>query len=203
MLQDINHSHSQQQVVMSNNSSTRKSRSGITQPRRSDRNSTNKQHYQPPPIRSTSGSGLRNVNKHHVRYTSGGHLGEFGQEDCYNSYTSNGLMQQMGQQQRASSSSSLLSEGHDSDYDHLYSYSSHLDLFEHQLFKAATRQRTTSSRSSQQPSNHNPGAMNADFDLMMETQLLMQRTNQLVGLQKPTTSSSAAAAKAAGQEWVI
>ena len=44
--------------------------------------------------------------------------------------------------------------------------------------------------------------MNADFDLMMETQLLMQRTNQLVGLQKPT-SSAAAATKAADQEWVI
>ena len=227
MLQDINHSHSQQQVVMSNNSSsTRKSRSGITQSRRSDRNSTtNKQHYQPPPIRSTSGSGLRNVNKHHVRYTSGGHLGEFdnnGQENgCYYDSISNGLQNQLGHQKRASSSSSLLSEGHDSDYDHLYSYSSHLDLFEHQLFKAATRQRTTtSSRSSQQPSNHNPGAMNADFDLMMETQLLMQRTNQLVGLQnrqiQPNTTSTSgsgvAAASAAvttkaraatDQEWVI
>ena len=228
MLQDINHSHSQQQVVMSNStsqhSSRNKSRSAVTQPRNSNssrtdyhRNTTNKNKQ---PIRSTSGSGLRNVNKHHVRYTSGGHLGEFGQEDCYNSYTSNGLMQQMGQQQRASSSSSLLSEGHDSDYDHLYSYSSHLDLFEHQLFKAATRQRTTSSRSSQQPSNHNPGAMNADFDLMMETQLLMQRTNQLVGLQnrqiQPNTTSTSGSGVAAAsatvttkaraatdQEWVI
>ena len=248
MLQDINHSHSQQQVVMSNNSSTRKSRSGITQPRRSDRNSTNKQHYQPPPIRSTSGSGLRNVNKHHVRYTSGGHLGEFdnnGQENgCYYDNISNGLQNQLGNQKRASSSSSLLSEGHDSDYDHLYSYSSHLDLFEHQLFKAATRRSisgqrlnsgsgqrlatTASSRSSsqqqqqQQPSNNHVvhHHHNTDFDLMMETQLLMQRTNQLVGLQnrqiQPNTTSTSgsgvAAASAAvttkaraatDQEWVI
>ena len=145
--------------------------------------------------------------------------------------------------QRASSSSSLLSEGHDSDYDHLYSYSSHLDLFEHQLFKAATRrsisgsgqrisisgsggQRTTS-RSSQQPfNNHNPRrggehhghghahTMNNDFDLLMETQLLMQRTNQLVGLQNrqpntttsgsgPTAAAAAVTKKSAGQEWVI
>ena len=54
--------------------------------------------------------------------------------------------------------------------------------------------------------------MNNDFDLLMETQLLMQRTNQLVGLQnrQPSTTSgsgpTAAAAvtkKSAGQEWVI
>ena len=80
---------------------------------------------------------------------------------------------------RASSSSSLSS--FDDRYDHLYSYSSNLDLFEHQLFKQAA------TRKPNQPSNDN--AVN-DFDLTVETKLLMDRTNQLVG-------------KKSDREWVI
>ena len=124
---------------------------------------------------STSGSGtsgLTNVNKHHVRYQSTGHVGPM---DMSSGYLSG----------RTSSTSSLTSSNFDGNYDHLYSYSSNLDLFEHQLFKSAARKRTN------QPSNNNPRDTMKDFDLMMETQLLMDRTNQLVG-KKPSD-----------QEWVI
>lgn len=130
--------------------------------------------------RSTSGSGLMNVNKHHVRYQSGGHM------DMVPDGSSGGLGQ------RASSSSSLLRNGSfDSNYAHLYSYSSDLDLFDHQLYKSDSKRAARSARLA----NHQPSMLGRepmkDFDLMMETQLLMDRTNQLVG-KRPSD-----------KEWVI
>ena len=111
-------------------------------------------------LTSTSGSGtsgLTNVNKHHVRYQSTGHVGPM---DMSSGYLSG----------RTSSTSSLTSSNFDGNYDHLYSYSSNLDLFEHQLFKAA--QRGSQSRASQQ-------SINDGFDLTEETKWLMDRTDQL------------------------
>lgn len=85
---------------------------------------------------------------------------------------------------RASSSSSLNS--YDDRYDHLYSYSSNLDLFAHQLYKQAARK--ASAQQHRGPSDKSE-AVN-DFDLTAETRLLMDRTNQLVG-------------KKSDREWVI
>ena len=49
--------------------------------------------------------------------------------------------------QRASSSSSLLRNGSfDSNYAHLYSYSSDLDLFDHQLYKSDSKRAARSAR---------------------------------------------------------
>ena len=79
---------------------------------------------------------------------------------------------------RASSTSSLNSN-FDDRYDHLYSYSSNLDLFEHQLFKSAQKRGVKQKSEAVQ-----------DFDLTAETRLLMDRTDQLVG-------------KESVQEWVI
>jgi len=80
---------------------------------------------------------------------------------------------------RTSSSSSLESSNFDNRYEHLYSYSSNLDLFELQVYKAGQR------RSSQQLKNE------AEFDLSAETKLLIDRTNQLVSGKK------------SDREWVI
>ena len=85
---------------------------------------------------------------------------------------------------RASSASSLSS--FDDRYDHLYSYSSNLDLFEHQLFKTAQQR----SKVSQHNPSNKTEAVNDTFDLTAETRLLMDRTNQLVG-------------KKSDREWVI
>ena len=85
---------------------------------------------------------------------------------------------------RASSASSLSS--FDDRYDHLYSYSSNLDLFEHQLYKNASKKERGGKAG--KPSNKTE-AVN-DFDLTAETRLLMDRTNQLVG-------------KKSDREWVI
>ena len=79
---------------------------------------------------------------------------------------------------RASSTSSLNSN-YDAGYDHLYSYSSNLDLFEHQVFKAA-----------QKSAKRGKSDAMKDFDLTAETRLLNDRTNQLVG-------------KKSEREWVI
>ena len=124
-----------------------------------------------PQRRSSSGSGLSTTsstmsNGHHS--SSGGRGGH-----------SNDLMG------RASSASSLSS--FDDRYDHLYSYSSNLDLFEHQLFKNAQQRSKVSSQ--QNPSNKSE-AVNDTFDLTAETRLLMDRTSQLVG-------------KKSDREWVI
>ena len=88
---------------------------------------------------------------------------------------------------RASSASSLSS--FDDRYDHLYSYSSNLDLFEHQLFKTA-QQRSANKLAQQKPGPSNKIEAVNDFDLTAETRLLMDRTNQLVG-------------KKSDREWVI
>ena len=76
--------------------------------------------------------------------------------------------------ERASSSSSLGSYQtfYDHRFDHLYSYSSNLDLFQHQLLKQQQRK-------DQSPSNNNIQAN--EFDLLAETRKLMDRTDQLVG----------------------
>jgi len=87
---------------------------------------------------------------------------------------------------RASSASSLSS--FDDRYDHLYSYSSNLDLFEHQLYKNASKKERGGKAGHGKPSNKTE-AVN-DFDLTAETRLLMDRTNQLVG-------------KKSDREWVI
>ena len=87
---------------------------------------------------------------------------------------------------RASSASSLNS--FDDRYDHLYSYSSNLDLFEHQLYKNAAHSKKVRAGQHGTPSNKTE-AVN-DFDLTAETWLLMDRTNQLVG-------------KKSDREWVI
>merc|ERR1719400_1569811 len=99
-----------------------------------------------PQRRSSSGSGLSttsstmsNGHQPNLRFHTGGH--------------SNDLMG------RAPSASSLSS--FDDRYDHLYSYSSNLDLFEHQLFKTAQHRSKVSSQ--QNPSNKTE-AVNDTFD---------------------------------------
>ena len=57
----------------------------------------------------------------------------------------------------------------DDRFDHLYSYSSNLDLFEHQLFKAEKRRKSQTSQQS----------IHDGFDLNQETKWLMDRTDQL------------------------
>ena len=123
-----------------------------------------------PQRRSSSGSGLSTTSS----TMSNGHQSIGGRGSH-----SNDLMG------RASSASSLSS--FDDRYDHLYSYSSNLDLFEHQLFKTAQHRSKVSSQ--QNPSNKTE-AVNDTFDLTAETRLLMDRTSQLVG-------------KKSDREWVI
>lgn len=123
--------------------------------------------------RSTSTTSMRS--RPQRRSSSGSGLSTTSSTDT--SQNAGRFVEQMGP--RASSSSSLGS--FDDRYDHLYSYSSNLDLFEHQLYKASQRR-------VQQPSSKSE-AVN-DFDLTAETRLLMDRTNQLVG-------------KKSDREWVI
>jgi len=110
--------------------------------------------------RSTSATSMKNVNR---RSSSGSGLSSASSQG---SYARGGLTN--GDLGRASSSSSLTS--FDDRFDHLYSYSSNLDLFEHQLFKAAQRRKSTTSQTS---INHD------GFDLNQETKWLMDRTDQL------------------------
>lgn len=114
--------------------------------------------------RSSSGSGLNGGS--HVRFHSGDPA----------------TATPMGR--RTTSSSSLGSNGSfDNKYEHLYSYSSNLDLFELQVYKAGQR------RASLQPEKTTD---QADFDLSAETKLMMDRTNLLVS-----------GAKKSDREWVI
>ena len=128
-----------------------------------------------PQRRSSSGSGLSTTSS--GSGMSNG-LQRFPTGNSGLSGTGNDLMG------RASSASSLSS--FDDRYDHLYSYSSNLDLFEHQLYKNASKKERGGKAG--KPSNKTE-AVN-DFDLTAETRLLMDRTNQLVG-------------KKSDREWVI
>ena len=112
--------------------------------------------------RSTSATSMKNVNR---RSSSGSGLSSASSQGSYargGGYYSNG--EPLG---RASSSSSLTS--FDDRFDHLYSYSSNLDLFEHQLFKAEKRRKSQTSQQS----------IHDGFDLNQETKWLMDRTDQL------------------------
>ena len=147
-------------------SGTKKARNGRTTTRSTSSTSMRSR----PQRRSSSGSGLSTTSS----TMSNGHQSIGGRGS-----NSNDLMG------RASSASSLSS--FDDRYDHLYSYSSNLDLFEHQLFKTAQHRSKVSSQ--QNPSNKTE-AVNDTFDLTAETRLLMDRTSQLVG-------------KKSDREWVI
>ena len=110
--------------------------------------------------RSTSATSMKNVNR---RSSSGSGLSSASSQGSYarGGYSNGELLG------RASSSSSLTS--FDDRFDHLYSYSSNLDLFEHQLFKAAQRRKSQTSQQS----------IHDGFDLNQETKWLMDRTDQL------------------------
>lgn len=131
-----------------------------------------------PQRRSSSGSGLSTTSS--GSGMSNG-LQRFPTGNSGLSGTGNDLMG------RASSASSLSS--FDDRYDHLYSYSSNLDLFEHQLYKNASKKERGGGKAGHGKPSNKTEAVN-DFDLTAETRLLMDRTNQLVG-------------KKSDREWVI
>merc|ERR1712026_147297 len=130
--------------------------------------------------RSTSATSMKTVNR---RSSSGSGLSSTSSQGSYHHGNHYSNLEQMG---RASLSSSSLTS-FDDRFDHLYSYSSNLDLFEHQLFKTAQHRSKVSSQ--QNPSNKTE-VVNDTFDLTAETRLLMDRTSQLVG-------------KKSDREWVI
>ena len=163
-------------MALTASASTNKKASGggRTTARKTTRSTSSTSMRSRPQRRSSSGSGLSTASS----TMSNGH------QSCGVRFHTDGSHSNdlMG---RASSASSLSS--FDDRYDHLYSYSSNLDLFEHQLFKTAQHRSKVSSQ--QNPSNKTE-AVNDTFDLTAETRLLMDRTSQLVG-------------KKSDREWVI
>lgn len=91
----------------------------------------------------------------------------------FRSYAGGGGGGRGPRQRRSSTGSGFSSMGADKDYSHLFSYSSNQDLFESQL------QRGRSASNTSKPSSANSRL--PDFNLTVETQLLMARTEQLCG----------------------
>ena len=118
--------------------------------------------------RSTSATSMKTVNR---RSSSGSGLSSTSSQGSGNHYGNGIMISNLEQMGRASVSSSSLTS-FDDRFDHLYSYSSNLDLFEHQLFKAEKRRKSHGGLLDQnQDQDH--------FDLTTETKWLMDRTDQL------------------------
>ena len=117
--------------------------------------------------RSTSATSMKTVNR---RSSSGSGLSSTSSQGSGNHYGNGIMISNLEQMGRASVSSSSLTS-FDDRFDHLYSYSSNLDLFEHQLFKAEKRRKSHGGLLDQNKEDH--------FDLTTETKWLMDRTDQL------------------------